>query len=107
MRTGAISAMYIGTTSDDAPTAMPVMIRNATNDARSHEIEVRIAPMAYKIAIASSVYLRLNLLAIGPPITPPTTAPIRTAATATSSAPLLRWKAEVSRFSAPLMTPMS
>jgi hypothetical protein len=36
--------MYIGTTSDDAPTATPVTIRNATKDARLNEIAVRIAP---------------------------------------------------------------
>lgn len=82
--------MYIGTTSDDAATATPVTIRNATNDARSNEIAVRIAPTAYKIAMTSSVYRRLNRLAIGPPITPPATAPMRTAATASSSVPLLR-----------------
>jgi hypothetical protein len=63
--------------------------------------------MPYKMAIASRVYRRLNRLAIGPPMTAPITAPMSTAATASSSAPLLRWNALVSRFSAPLITPMS
>jgi hypothetical protein len=45
MRTGDISAIYIGTTRDDPPTAIPVMIRNATNDVSPKETAVRIAPI--------------------------------------------------------------
>lgn len=40
-------------------------------------------------------------------MTAPMTAPISTAATASSSVPLLSPKSALSRFSAPLMTPMS
>ena len=68
---------------------------------------VRIAPMPYKIAMASSVYRRLNRSAIRPPMAAPITAPMSTAATASSSVPLLRWNSLFSRFSAPLITPMS
>ncbi len=86
---------------------MPVMIRNAMKKPRFGEMAVRIAPTPYRMAIASSVYRRLNRSARRPPMIPPMTAPMRTAATAISSAVELSRKALVIRFSAPLITPMS
>ena len=59
------------------------------------------------MASAISDRRRLNRSASRPPMTPPMTAPIRTADTASSSVVLLSRKLPLSRFSAPLITPMS
>src|SRR5580700_6128413 len=78
---GAISEIYIGPTTDDAPTAIPPIKRNVINKIQIDESVQPIADIKYKTAIIFSVARRPYFCAGIPAIIDPITVPIRLDAT--------------------------
>src|SRR5882757_5163029 len=74
---GAISEIYIGPTTEEAPTAIPPIKRKRMNRPQAEMEAVPIAAKKYKAAITINTLLRPYFLAGTPAIREPNTVPIR------------------------------
>src|SRR5688572_12103642 len=78
---GAISEIYIGPTTEDAPTARPPIKRNVTNSIQTDVEAHPIADNRYNIAMNIKTFFRPNFCAGIPAITDPITVPNKLDAT--------------------------
>src|SRR5688500_3740439 len=107
MCAGDTSAIYIGPTTEDAPTAMPPMKRNKMNSSHVYVVAQPMADKRYNRAITVSVFLRPNFWAGTLVIIEPITVPIRLEATVKPCRNGLRDHNCCTVFSAPEITAVS
>ena len=81
MGAGEISAMYMGPTTEEAPTATPPINLNVTNNNQTEDDAQPIAESRYIMAITINTFLRPYFWAGLPVIREPITVPIKLEAT--------------------------
>src|SRR5689334_9728994 len=104
---GAISEIYIGPTTEEAPTAMPPRKRKVTKRSQIEEEAQPIADKRYRIAMPVNTFFRPYRCAGAPEMIDPITVPMRLDATVNPCQKELSCQRPWMVFSAPDITAVS